>query len=89
MDIYIEPVLPPARLLVFGVSPVAQGLARLGHAMGFAVDVADPAADRSAFPTEIAGRLWTEPGGPGPDAFPGSSILDSSFSILRFRRRSA
>ena len=72
VDIYIEPVLPPARLLVFGVSPVAQGLARLGHAMGFAVDVADPAADRSAFPPEIVARLWMDPAGPGPEAFPGS-----------------
>ena len=72
VDIYIEPVLPPARLLVFGVSPVAQGLARLGHAMGYAVDVADPAADRSAFPPEIVARLWMDPEGPGPEPFPGS-----------------
>ena len=72
VDIYIEPVLPPARLLIFGVSPVAQGLARLGHAMGFAVDVADPAAERSAFPPEIVARLWMDPAGPGPEEFPGS-----------------
>ena len=71
VDIYIEPVLPPARLLVFGVSPVAQALARLGRAMGFAVDVADPAADRSAFPPEIVERIWVEPEGPNPAAYPG------------------
>ncbi len=59
MDIYIEPVLPPARLLVFGVSPVAQALARIGRAMGFAVHVADPAAEPAAFPD--AERLWTDP----------------------------
>ncbi len=59
VDIYIEPVLPPARLLVFGVSPVAQALARLGRAMGYAVHVADPAAEPGAFPG--AERLWTGP----------------------------
>ena len=62
VEIYIEPVLPPARLLVFGVSPVAQALARLGRAMGFAVHVADPAADAGLFPD--AGKIWTGPDDP-------------------------
>jgi xanthine dehydrogenase accessory factor len=62
VDIYIEPVLPPARLLVFGVSPVAQALARLGRAMGFSIHVADPAADAAMFPE--AERLWTDPDAP-------------------------
>jgi xanthine dehydrogenase accessory factor len=66
VDIYIEPVLPPARLLVFGVSPVAQSLARLGKAMGFSVHVADPAAEPEMFPD--AERLWTD-----PDAVPALS----------------
>jgi len=59
VDIYIEPVLPQARLLVFGVSPVAQALARVGRAMGYAVHVADPAAEPDAFPG--AEQLWTDP----------------------------
>jgi xanthine dehydrogenase accessory factor len=50
VDIYVEPVLPPPRLVVFGVSPIARALARLGKAMGYAVDAVDPAADRVAFP---------------------------------------
>src|SRR5262245_31943673 len=58
VDIYIEPVLPPSRLLVFGVSPVAQSLARLGKAMGFAVHVADPAAEAGLFPG--AERIWSD-----------------------------
>ncbi len=57
VDIYIEPVLPAPRLVVFGVSPVAQALARLGRAMGYAVDAADPAADRATFPE--ASRVLT------------------------------
>jgi xanthine dehydrogenase accessory factor len=58
VDIYIEPISPPARFLVFGLSPVARALTRLANAMGYAVDVADPEADRAAFPE--ADRLWTD-----------------------------
>ncbi len=50
VDIYLEPVLPAPRLLVFGVSPAAQALVRLGKVMGYSVDVVDPDADRDAFP---------------------------------------
>jgi len=67
VEIYLEPVLPAERVLVFGVSPVARAIARQAKAMGFAVDAADPEADRNAFPD--ADRLLTElgaiaPGGP-------------------------
>jgi xanthine dehydrogenase accessory factor len=50
VDIYVEPVLPSPRLVVFGVSPVAQAIARLGKAMGYAVDAVDPEADAATFP---------------------------------------
>lgn len=50
VDIYLEPVLPAPRVLVFGVSPAAQALARLAKVMGYTVDVVDPEADREAFP---------------------------------------
>jgi xanthine dehydrogenase accessory factor len=49
VDIFIEPVVPAPRLLVFGVSPAAQALARLGAVMGYAVDAIDPEADRATF----------------------------------------
>ena len=58
VDIYLEPVLPPDRFLIFGVSPVARALSRVVKAAGFAVDAADPEADRAAFPE--ADRLWAE-----------------------------
>ncbi len=58
VDIYIEPVLPAPRLAIFGTSPVAQALARLGRAMGYAVDAVDPAADRASFPE--ADRVLTD-----------------------------
>ena len=70
-EIYLEPVLPAARLLVFGVSPVARALARLGRAMGLNVEVADPDADAAAFPE--AERVWTDlgtlPAGSGARTF--------------------
>jgi xanthine dehydrogenase accessory factor len=59
VDIYIEPVLPPPRLAIFGLSPVARALSRLGKAMGYAVDAADPEADRALFPeADRVGAEW-------------------------------
>src|SRR5215813_15178766 len=50
VEIFIEPVVPAPRLLVFGVSPAAQALARLGFVMGYTIDAIDPEADRATFP---------------------------------------
>ena len=50
VEIHIQPVLPAPRLVVYGVSPTARALARLAHAMGYAVSAVDPMADASAFP---------------------------------------
>ena len=64
VDIYIAPVLPAPTLLVFGVAPVAQALARLAKGMGYTVVASDPDADRASFPdadrllTSIAGEEW-------------------------------
>jgi xanthine dehydrogenase accessory factor len=58
VDIFLEPVLPAPRILLFGVSPAAQALARLGKVMGYDVDVIDPDADRSTFPD--ANRILAE-----------------------------
>jgi len=45
VDIYLEPVLPAPRLMLFGASPVVRSLGKLGAAMGYAVAVVDgPAA---------------------------------------------
>ncbi|MBE7556874.1 MAG: YHS domain-containing protein [Anaerolineales bacterium] len=42
LEIYIEPQLPPTRLMVIGSLPVAQALARLGQAMNYHVVAVDP-----------------------------------------------
>lgn len=51
VEIYLEPVLPAPRLVVFGVAPTARALASLGKAMGYtaiAVDDDLEALERSA-----------------------------------------
>ncbi|MBE7470542.1 MAG: YHS domain-containing protein [Anaerolineales bacterium] len=42
LEIYIEPQLPPTRLMIIGSLPVAQALARLGQAMNYHVVAVDP-----------------------------------------------
>jgi xanthine dehydrogenase accessory factor len=49
MDIFIEPVLPPPHLVIFGGSPVAVALADLAQRFGYEVTVAAPVAEHAAF----------------------------------------
>lgn len=42
LEIYIEPQLPPPRLMIIGSLPVAQALARLGRTMNYHVIAVDP-----------------------------------------------
>ncbi|MBZ5724162.1 MAG: XdhC family protein [Acidobacteriia bacterium] len=58
LDIFIEPVLPKPQIVIFGRSVVAQTLARLGAAAGYAVAVVAPEASRENFPepTELHDR---------------------------------
>jgi xanthine dehydrogenase accessory factor len=53
VEIHIQPVLPRARLLVYGMSPTARALSRLGLAMGHDVVACDEFADASAFPGAV------------------------------------
>jgi xanthine dehydrogenase accessory factor len=41
VEIFLEPVLPAPRLVVFGSSPIAKALARLGQAMGYSAVAID------------------------------------------------
>jgi len=50
VDLYVEPVVPVPWLVLFGTSPAARALARIGHAMAYRVCVVDPDADETAFP---------------------------------------
>ena len=50
MEIFIEPVLPKAQLLLVGNSPDLQALARLAEVMNFQVFVFDPEITEGCFP---------------------------------------
>jgi xanthine dehydrogenase accessory factor len=50
LDIFIEPVLPKPQIVILGRSVVAQTLARLGAAAGYAVTVLAPDVARENFP---------------------------------------
>ena len=63
VEIYLDPILPAARLVVFGVSPIARALVRLAKAMGYAVFAVDAGAEPAMFPE--ADRVFTEPAAPG------------------------
>src|SRR5919201_1246931 len=59
VEIYLEPVLPAPRLVVFGAAPTARALCRLGKAMGYGVDVVDPDIEPASFPE--ADRVLARP----------------------------
>jgi xanthine dehydrogenase accessory factor len=70
VEIYLEPILPAPRLVVFGVSPIARALVKLAKAMGYAVAAVDAAADAALFPeadevltdlAEVARRATPQP----------------------------
>jgi xanthine dehydrogenase accessory factor len=44
VEIYVEPVLPAPRLILFGATPAVDALARLGEAMGYRVERSPDAA---------------------------------------------
>jgi xanthine dehydrogenase accessory factor len=50
LDVYIEPVLPKSRILIFGRSPAAQSLSKLGKAIGYGIGVVSHGATRELFP---------------------------------------
>lgn len=50
LELFVDPVLPPAQLVVIGDSPVAQALAGLAPRVGFAVSVVAHDAQPGLFP---------------------------------------
>jgi xanthine dehydrogenase accessory factor len=56
MDIFVEPVLPRAQVVVCGSSPVAVAIADLARRMGFAVTACAPAVEQAAF-AEVERRI--------------------------------
>ncbi len=50
VEIYVEPVMPQPRLVLFGATPAVRCLSRIAHAMGYRVDVVHPDAAEADFP---------------------------------------
>jgi len=50
IDVFIEPILPRASLVIVGASPVARALAELGRRTGLAITVAALSEDQPSFP---------------------------------------
>ena len=48
VELYVEPVLPVARLVLFGATPMVEALARIGEAMGYRVERGPEAPVRGA-----------------------------------------
>lgn len=69
LELFIDPLLPQARLVIVGDSPVAQALAGLAPRVGFTVSVLAPGADAARFPD--AAQLVTRDDDvpPAPGAF--------------------
>jgi xanthine dehydrogenase accessory factor len=61
VEILIQPVLPAPRLFVYGASPIARALARLGQAMGYAVHAVEEIADGADSRSPPAGNAGTSP----------------------------
>jgi len=49
VEVYLEPVLPGPRLVVFGATPLALALVRLGRVLDYRVEIVDPDADETTF----------------------------------------
>ncbi|GJM35723.1 MAG: dehydrogenase [Saprospiraceae bacterium] len=58
VEVFIEPILPRAHLVVIGKSAIAQSLVRLGHAMDYMVTAVAPGAGIDTF--EKVDELYTK-----------------------------
>lgn len=67
VDLYVEPVLPSPRVVVFGSTPTARTLVRIAHAMGYRADVVDPEAVGTDFPeaTQVSREISPDSGSQG------------------------
>lgn len=50
VEVFIEPVLPKPRLMIFGASHIAMALGKLANAMDYRVDIVMTSPDKSLFP---------------------------------------
>ena len=75
LELFVDPVLPKAQLVVIGASPVAAGLAQLAPRVGFAVTVVAHEADAQAFPDAQRVIAGDDPALVVPQLAPGAWVV--------------
>ncbi|MBB3180451.1 XdhC family protein [Variovorax sp. Sphag1AA] len=75
LELFVDPVLPLARLVVIGASPVAASLAQLAPRVGFAVTLIAQDADAGAYPDARQVFATDEPDVVTPQIGPGAWVV--------------
>jgi xanthine dehydrogenase accessory factor len=83
VEIYLDPILPATRLLIFGASPIARAMATLGQAMGYSVSaMMDGAADQPAPAAAATGASGATAGGGAAAAGDPAARGARSFAVV-------
>lgn len=67
VEVYLEPHVPPDRLVIVSATDVARDLRRLATGLGFAVSLVEPRSDRIAASDRSAGTVLDDLGGDALD----------------------
>jgi len=75
LELFVDPILPRARLVVIGTSPVAQALARLAPHVGFSVIAVAPGLDAALLPEAACVLGDDDPAAVLPRVGPGAWVV--------------
>ena len=75
LELFVDPVLPRAQLVVIGASPVAHSLAQLAPRVGFHVTLIAHEADAAAWPDAQRVIASDNPGSVVPQVAPGAWVV--------------
>ena len=75
LELFVDPILPRARLVVIGASPVALALARLAPQVGFAVTLVAPGLDPALLPDGAALEIDDDPARGAARVAPGAWVV--------------
>ncbi|MFM2120750.1 MAG: hypothetical protein RL722_2218, partial [Pseudomonadota bacterium] len=75
VELFVDPIVPPARLVIIGASPVALSLAQLAPRVGFAVTVVAQGAHAADWPDADQVLADDDPAQAAPLIAPGSWVV--------------
>jgi len=75
LELFVDPILPRARLVVIGSTPVAQSLVRLAPHVGFVVTAVAPGLDATAMPDADCVLTDDDPAVVQPRVGPGAWVV--------------